>query len=90
MVTNGNITGLADRLEADGFVLRETLDGDRRVTVAKLTHKGREHFAVMAKAHEGWLRELMADVDDPTIDEALSRLAEVKSSVARRLSSGGE
>ena len=90
MVTNGNITGLADRLEADGLIQREALDGDRRVTVAKLTRKGRETFAVMAKTHEGWLRELMADVDDPTIDEALSRLAEVKSSVARRLSSGGE
>lgn len=87
MVTNGNVTGLADRLEADGLVLRETLQGDRRVTVAKLTRKGREHFAVMAKAHEGWLRELMADVDDATLDEALSRLADVKSSAARRLSS---
>ena len=90
MVTNGNVTGLADRLEADGLVLRETLEGDRRVTVAKLTRKGREHFAVMAKAHEGWLRELMADVDDATLDEALSRLADVKSSAARRLSSGEE
>jgi len=88
MVTNGNVTGLADRLEADGLVLRETLEGDRRVTVAKLTRKGREHFAVMAKAHEGWLRELMADVDDATLDEALGRLADVKSSAARRLSSG--
>ncbi len=86
MVTNGNITGLADRLESDGFVLRETLEGDRRVTVAKLTQKGREHFAIMAKAHENWLRELMADVDDAAIGVALSRLAEVKRSAARRLS----
>lgn len=86
MVTNGNITGLADRLEADGLVLRETLEGDRRVTVAKLTHKGRAHFAVMAKAHEGWLRELMGGVDEPTIDETLIRLAAVKTSVTRHLS----
>jgi len=39
MVTNGNITGLADRLEADGLIVREILDGDRRVTVAKLTNR---------------------------------------------------
>ena len=25
----------------------------------------------MARAHEGWLRELMADVDDATLEEAL-------------------
>jgi DNA-binding MarR family transcriptional regulator len=87
MVTNGNITGLADRLEAEGLILRETLDGDRRVTVARLTRQGRENFAVMAKAHEGWLRELMADVDDGTLDAALERLAEVKASASRRLSS---
>ena len=88
MVTNGNITGLADRLEADGLIQREALHGDRRVTVAKLTRKGRETFAVMAKTHEGWLRELMADVDDDTLDEALILLAQVKSSVSRSLLAG--
>lgn len=78
MVTNGNITGLADRLEADGMIVRENLDGDRRVTVAKLTPDGREAFAAMAKAHEGWIRELMADVDEATLAEALNDLARVK------------
>jgi DNA-binding MarR family transcriptional regulator len=85
MVTNGNVTGLADRLEADGLIQREALDGDRRVTVAKLTRKGRETFAVMARTHEGWLRELMADVDESTLVEALDLLAQVKNSASRRL-----
>ena len=85
MVTNGNITGLADRLEADGFIVRETLDGDRRVTVAKLTKRGRETFAVMAKAHEGWIRELMADVDETTLNVTLAQLGAVKASAGRRL-----
>ncbi|MGD0564131.1 MAG: MarR family transcriptional regulator [Roseiarcus sp.] len=85
MVTNGNITGLADRLEADGLIVRENLDGDRRVTVAKLTKRGRDIFADMARAHEGWLRELMGDVDDDTLATALKQLATVKRSVSRRL-----
>jgi len=88
MVTNGNITGLADRLEADGLIRREALDGDRRVTVAKLTRQGRETFSEMARAHEDWLRELMADVDDDTLAEALRRLAAVKASASRRLAGG--
>jgi DNA-binding MarR family transcriptional regulator len=88
MVTNGNITGLADRLEADGLIRREALDGDRRVTVAKLTRRGRQAFSEMARAHEGWLRELMADVDDDTLAEALRQLAAVKASAGRRLAGG--
>jgi DNA-binding MarR family transcriptional regulator len=85
MVTNGNITGLADRLEADGLILREILHGDRRVTVAKLTRQGRETFSAMAKAHESWLRELMADVDEDVLAECLKQLASVKASASRRL-----
>jgi DNA-binding MarR family transcriptional regulator len=85
MVTNGNITGLADRLEADGLIVREMLNGDKRVTVAKLTRRGRETFAVMAKAHESWQRELMADVDEETVTTCLKLLATVKASVSRRL-----
>jgi DNA-binding MarR family transcriptional regulator len=90
MVTNGNITGLAERLEADGLIQRESLDGDRRVTVARLTRQGRETFALMAKAHEGWLRELMADVDNETLNEALAQLGEVKASASRRLADSGD
>lgn len=90
MVTSGNVTGLADRLEADGMIVREELDGDRRVTVAKLTRKGRDAFAVMAKAHEGWLRELMGDVDDHTMALLLDELAAVKHSAASRLGEGSD
>jgi DNA-binding MarR family transcriptional regulator len=84
MVTNGNVTGLADRLEADGLILRETLDDDRRVTVARLTPLGRERFTEMARAHEGWLKELMADVEEKTLQVALEALAQVKASASRR------
>ncbi len=63
MVTNGNVTGLVERLENDGMLIRTRLGDDRRVTVAKLTDKGRMVFGKMAQAHENWLRELMKDLD---------------------------
>jgi len=85
MVTNGNVTGLADRLEADGLIRRETLEADRRVTVARLTRKGRDLVTTMAKAHESWIRELTAELDDNEIDVSLARLALVKNSVRRAL-----
>ncbi|NTG46204.1 MarR family transcriptional regulator [Agrobacterium rhizogenes] len=87
MVTNGNVTGLVERLETDGLVLRVTPDGDRRVTVAKLTKKGDEIFTTMAAAHEGWLRELMADVEPTIIAGLWKDIGEVKSSVNNHLSS---
>ena len=42
LVTGGNITGLIDRLERDGYVYRERDFDDRRVVRAKLTDKGFE------------------------------------------------
>ncbi len=60
MVTNGNVTGLVERLEADGTIIRERLEDDKRVTVARLSEKGRTYFEGMAEAHERWIKEMMA------------------------------
>lgn len=90
MVTNGNVTGLVERLEADGFVQRVTPDGDRRVTVARLTHSGTEFFETMAAAHEGWLRDIMADVDPTTIASLWSEIGAVKTSAGNHLSGAAD
>nr|WP_316657066.1 MarR family transcriptional regulator [uncultured Gellertiella sp.] len=86
MVTNGNVTGLVERLEVDGLVIRETPDGDRRVTVAKLTARGESLFAEMATAHEGWLRDMMADVPPERLQSLLRDTGEVKASARNHLS----
>lgn len=88
MVTNGNVTGLVERLELDGLVIRETPDDDRRVTVAKLTKKGAQTFAEMADVHESWLRDMMADVDPEIIRELLVNIGRVKISARNHLSGG--
>ena len=85
MVTNGNVTGLVDRLVADGLIVREALGGDRRVTVAKLTKRGSAAFADMAEAHEGWLREMMGGVDAATRETLLGHLGALKTSVGNRV-----
>jgi DNA-binding MarR family transcriptional regulator len=86
MVTNGNVTGLVERLEIDGMVLRETPDGDRRVTVARLTAKGEALFTAMAAAHEGWLRDMLGDVDPRIISELWTDIGAVKASASNHLS----
>lgn len=59
-VSNGNITGIVDRLVEDGMVMRVPVEGDRRAMQVRLTRKGREQFEEMAREHEGWVRDLLA------------------------------
>ncbi len=55
MVTGGNVTGLADQLQQEGWLVREQVENDRRATRLRLTDAGRERFAGMARTHEGWV-----------------------------------
>jgi DNA-binding MarR family transcriptional regulator len=60
MVSNGNVTGIIDRLVTEGLVVRIADAQDRRATLVRLTPKGLRHFARMAEAHEGWVNEILA------------------------------
>jgi len=74
MVSNGNVTGLAQRLKADGLI--EHLPGaDRRVQRVRLTAEGDARFAAMARAHERWIEALFADLTAAEADD-LTRLLE--------------
>ena len=64
MVSNGNVTGLVDRLSRDGLVRREPAVGDRRVYLITLTDEGKNLFAEMAVQHERWLSELFSGFDE--------------------------
>ncbi len=90
MVTNGNITGLVERLEVEGLVIRERLPDDRRVVVACLTPKGQKTFEAMAEAHERWLKDMMADVDPIVITGLLTHVGQVKQSTRNHLSGDDE
>lgn len=63
MVTSGNVTGIADQLERDGWLTRESDSGDRRATRLRLTDSGRKRFSAMARVHESWIVELMGSLD---------------------------
>lgn len=77
-VSNGNVTGIVDRLAEDGCLVRVPVPGDRRATRVQLTRKGREEFARQAEAHERWISELLSHFsaeEARTITEALNLLA---------------
>ncbi len=59
-VSNGNVTGIVDRLAEDGFLIRVPVPGDRRASLVRLTRRGQEEFAVLAAAHEAWIDKMLA------------------------------
>jgi len=83
-VSNGNVTGIVERLVEDGHVQREKVEGDRRANLVRLTPAGRAEFARQAEAHEGWIN---AAFDGLTADEAQA-IAESLDAVVRRLEHG--
>jgi DNA-binding MarR family transcriptional regulator len=68
MVSNGNVTGIIDRLEKDNLVERISVDGDRRATRVQLSTTGKQEFSAMASAHEIWVDELMQAMDTDSIE----------------------
>jgi DNA-binding MarR family transcriptional regulator len=89
MVSNGNVTGLAERLVAQGLLDRKPSASDRRAQIVTLTAEGRRAFRAMARAHERWIADLFAGLTAEEIDELMRLLAKTKAS-AREVSGGGE
>ncbi|RWK43811.1 MarR family transcriptional regulator [Mesorhizobium sp.] len=67
LVSNGNVTGIVDRLVSEGLVARARRNGDRRTSMVRLTEEGSKTFAMIAAAHERWIGELLGNVSE---DEA--------------------
>jgi len=89
MVSNGNVTGLAERLVAQGLLDRKPSASDRRAQIVTLTAEGRRAFRAMARAHERWIADLFSGLASEEIDELMRLLAKTKAS-AREVSGGGE
>jgi DNA-binding MarR family transcriptional regulator len=87
LVTSGNVTGLIDRLERGGYVVRRPSPSDRRVQYVELSEKGRQEFAAMAKAHEQWLAELFADFPEEDVAQLSELLGRAKSQLRTRVHS---
>jgi DNA-binding MarR family transcriptional regulator len=83
MVSNGNVTGLADRLVALGLLDRRASPNDRRVQLVSLTAEGRKAFRTMARAHENWVAEIFADLGESDIETLMGLLATTKRSARR-------
>lgn len=71
LVSNGNLTGLVNRLVEDGLILRESDPGDRRAQRVMLTAQGRAAFRDMAEKHEALIDSLFAAMSDEDMETML-------------------
>ena len=83
MVSNGNLTGLVERLVASGHVDRRRSRTDRRAQVISLTETGRAEFRVMARAHESWIAAMLADLPAAGIAHLTDLLGRAKRSARK-------
>ena len=78
MVTGGNVTGLTDQLEAEGWVERVADEEDRRSMTVRLTRAGKKQFKAMAAAHEQWLEQLLAPLGQEQAQSLYEQLGQLR------------
>ena len=92
MVPGGNVTGLTDRLVAEGLVERQEDAHDRRAFSVRLTDEGRRQFRLMAREHEAWVAELLGGItlsDQGHLFELLGGLKRTLPATGRRPARAG-
>ena len=78
VVSNGNITGIIDRLVDDGLVMRAQRQGDRRTSIVRLTSNGLEAFKVMARTHEVWVNKLFSGISTAQVNDLTGILENIE------------
>jgi DNA-binding MarR family transcriptional regulator len=79
LVSNGNVTGIVERLVKDGFIARSQRNGDRRTSFVRLTARGRAAFGEMSAAHEGWIDWLLGGLSAREADQLSAKLKSFRS-----------
>jgi DNA-binding MarR family transcriptional regulator len=85
MVSNGNITGLVDRLCEQRLIVRRPSPSDRRVQIVSLTAEGRRFFRAMARVNAEWVGEIFAGLSARDIETLMPLLAKTKSSARKAM-----
>lgn len=87
-VSNGNVTGVVDRLIREGTVTRHSPPGDRRTSLIALTPRGRRAFARMAAANKAWIDEMLAAITDKEVRSLIEALDRIGYTGTRAVSLG--
>lgn len=90
MVTNGNVTGLVDRLVTEGLVARQPAPHDRRAQLVRLTPAGKQSFEAMIPKHQDFIAERFDGLSRAELAELHRLLGKLKTSFEARTSQAGK
>ena len=74
LVPGANITGLAKRLEKDGFIIKKSDPKDDRVTLLEITPKGKKTLQNIEKEKDQWLELMMKNLSKKEKVELLDKV----------------
>ncbi|MBB6217112.1 MarR family 2-MHQ and catechol resistance regulon transcriptional repressor [Anaerosolibacter carboniphilus] len=81
LVTKGNMTGLIDRLEKQGFVERIRDDDDRRKISAVITEEGRVFTQMVIEDYKRWTKEILVDIKMEEKNELILTLKKIQNGI---------
>ncbi|MCP4328766.1 MAG: MarR family transcriptional regulator [Alphaproteobacteria bacterium] len=81
MVSNGNVTGMIERLVGEGLVERQSAPGDRRSQVVRLTAAGEDTLLSMLPVHHRWVEAMFEGLSANDMSTLFDLLAGLKRSV---------
>lgn len=83
VVSNGNVTGVVDRLVKDGLAERQNLATDRRAFLVRITDTGRALMDDMAAEHLRWIDEMFHEVSESDAARGISIMLDIRQKQAR-------
>ena len=83
-VSNGNVSGLVNRMIKEDLVQKQISQSDRRSFHATLTVKGKEKFAQALITHKDVLANLFADLEPEQLSQTVSDLRHLAGNLSSR------
>lgn len=78
MVSNGNVTGIVDRLVKDGLAERQVSETDRRAFLVQITPQGRQLMDRILTVHLAWINDLLRDVSETDIARGIAIMMDIR------------
>ena len=77
LVSGSRITGLAKRLEKNGFLVRQSDPGDERIKILEITPKGRQTLCNIFEKKEANMKKYLLEFGDGQKREILESLKKI-------------
>jgi DNA-binding MarR family transcriptional regulator len=84
LIPVANMTGLAKRLERDGFLIRKSDKNDERVTILEITPKGKKTLKNIKRIKDHSIELILKDFSDKEKADLVNKLKKIITLVQKR------